>query len=538
MRNVDSRLSAWSRAELETALRQCDARFEGVLTQPLVGVALIQRNGIALRVNHALCDMLRCRAEDIVAHDVLRRCHPDDARHLRDHLRNVTRDGEGETAALECRWIGSNEKVVWSHLTLTRIHDGGSQPGCVLMLMVDVSASHQAQAQLRQFNATLEQRVRERTAEAEHRAAQLRTLASELSAAEFRERRQLAQYLHDHLQQTLVAAKMRLSGITRLLRSKPGHDQIIEVDRLLAQALTESRMLTVELSPPVLDDAGLGPALAWLARQMEQKHKLTVEIDYEGDECAAPQEYRLLLFQVVRELLFNVVKHAEVNAARVAVRCIAGEATEIVVEDEGRGFDPQLLRDAVDPSGFGLMSARERLAATGAELEIQSAPGRGTRVRIYAPSSAVNPSADTSFDAEPGVTASEPNGDDHRDEEHGDATRVLLVDDHQIMRDGLVSLLREVPGVVVVGEACDGREAVYMARHLKPDVIIMDISMPRMNGIEATRVITREHPNIRVIGLSMHEKDDMAAAMRDAGAVAFHTKGGPSDDLVAAVRAS
>lgn len=114
--------------------------------------------------------------------------------------------------------------------------------------------------------------------------------------------------------------------------------------------------------------------------------------------------------------------------------------------------------------------------------------------------------------------------------------RVILADDHKILRDGLANLLREQPDIVLVGEVGDGQAAVDRARELHPDVIVMDITMPRLTGIEATRLIMQEMPDIRVIGLSMHEHADMAAAMHNAGAVKYLTKDGDVEALIRAIR--
>ncbi len=114
--------------------------------------------------------------------------------------------------------------------------------------------------------------------------------------------------------------------------------------------------------------------------------------------------------------------------------------------------------------------------------------------------------------------------------------RVVLADDHRILREGLASLLIEEPDLQVVGQAGDGLEAIELVRSTRPDVVLMDVTMPRLDGIEATRRITAEMPGIAVIGLSMHEEDDMADAMRSAGATAYLSKGGPADTLIAAIR--
>ena len=116
--------------------------------------------------------------------------------------------------------------------------------------------------------------------------------------------------------------------------------------------------------------------------------------------------------------------------------------------------------------------------------------------------------------------------------------RILIADDMALLRSGLSCLLRSTPEFDVVGEAEDGFDAVEKAEALVPDVILMDVSMPKLNGIEATRRIAATHPHIRIIGLSMHDEGYMAKAMDDAGACGYVCKGTSHETLVAAIRAS
>lgn len=112
----------------------------------------------------------------------------------------------------------------------------------------------------------------------------------------------------------------------------------------------------------------------------------------------------------------------------------------------------------------------------------------------------------------------------------------MLADDHRILRHALATVLRDEQDLEVVGEAGDGQEAVELAVRCRPDVILMDVTMPRLSGIEATRQITAACPRVRVIGLSMHEEDGMAAQMRAAGAIAYLTKGGSAEELLDMIR--
>ena len=115
-------------------------------------------------------------------------------------------------------------------------------------------------------------------------------------------------------------------------------------------------------------------------------------------------------------------------------------------------------------------------------------------------------------------------------------TRVLIVDDHQLTRAGLVAILGREPDVVVVGEAGSGREAIDLARALEPDLVLMDIRMPDMDGLDATRRVKELNPRISVLLLSMFEDPDLLVDAVDAGAAGYVLKDSLIDDLLHAVR--
>ena len=384
---------------------------------------------------------------------------------------------------------------------------------------------------LQELNASLETRVSERTAEVERLADQLRGLATELARTEQRERRRLAAVLHDHVQQLLVAAQIQLDLLERA-EPAAGHTSVAGISSIVSEAIAASRSLAVELSPPILHQAGLGPALGWLARQLREHNRFTVHVDGDGDPGPADESMRALLFDSARELLLNAIKHSGVSEARVVLGHTSDGGTILTVEDDGRGFDP-----AEPPSrmgadgGLGLFSIQQRLAYLGGRLEIDSAPGRGAVITLLAPAehnaAALEPTGSADTDATP-YEAGPPGPRDR--------ISVLLADDHEIVRQGLARLLESESDLEVVAEAATGREAVDLARIHRPDVVVMDVNMPVMDGIEATRIIVRELPAITVIALSMHVDAGLAEAMRAAGAHCYLSKGGPSDDLVSAIR--
>ncbi|MCL5278631.1 MAG: response regulator, partial [Planctomycetes bacterium] len=395
----------------------------------------------------------------------------------------------------------------------------------------DDTERKRAEEALRELNTTLESKVAQRTAELQHRARQLQKLTLELSETEDRERRQLAEILHDDLQQQLAAAKFHLS----LLNSRAKHDPsqlavVAQVDQMLMEAIQKSRNLSHELSPAVLYHADFAGALNWLAGQLHAKHGLKVTVDAFGEVNMQSEALKTFLYKSAQELLFNVVKHARVNKARIRIRRL-GRCICLSVSDRGRGFDPQDLRQT---RGFGLLSIRERVELLGGRMKIHSVKGQGTTFHIVVPDGALieNGYPGTVGAGPRARPPSEAEGGGHA----GPPVRVLLADDHEIVREGLRSLLSDEPDVEVVGEAVNGREAVDQAYRLQPDVIIMDVAMPLINGDDATRQIKMHLPQTRVIALSMYEEPDMVEKMHRAGAEGYILKTAPSEELLAAIR--
>jgi DNA-binding NarL/FixJ family response regulator len=359
------------------------------------------------------------------------------------------------------------------------------------------------------------------------RARQLGILASQLVEAEQRERRRLAKVLHDHVQQLLAAAMMRIQ-LAQQEGSNGSSRMLAEVEELVQDAIAAARSLAVDLHPPVLNDGRMLAALEWLARHMQRNHGLIVTVEG-SSESELPAPCRALVFETARELLFNVVKHANVDRARVHLLNNSEEEIEITISDEGSGFDLARLDSGGDPLDHtGLLRIRERLSVLGGRVEIESTPGKGTEVTVHVPTLRSGAPEPSEVERQP-LPVMEPIYANNK-------IRVVLADDHAILREGLASLLQRYTDIEVVGEAEDGQVAIELAHRLHPDVIVMDLSMPRLNGIDATRKIVAELPSVRVVGLSMHEEEYGLSAMRRAGAVECVIKAGPPDDLVTAIR--
>jgi signal transduction histidine kinase len=212
----------------------------------------------------------------------------------------------------------------------------------------------------------------------------LRSLASELSLTEERERRNIATDLHDHIGQSLAISRMKLKALQDLVSSVDLAQPLEDVQELIEEAIDYTRTLMFKLSSPMLYDLGFESAVEWLTEELQKKHGISSS--FKDDESPKPldDEVRTLLFQAVRELLINIAKHAQASKAKVSVRK-NGNNIRIDIKDDGVGFDISKIGPHEDKTGgFGLFNIRERLDYIGGNFEIKSKPGQGTHVKLTA----------------------------------------------------------------------------------------------------------------------------------------------------------
>jgi PAS domain S-box-containing protein len=267
----------------------------------------------------------------------------------------------------EYRIVRSDGTIRWIRDRGFPIFDEAGSAYRIAGIAEDITASKRAEEQLRDYQR------------------QLRSLASEVSLAEERERRRIAAGLHDHVGQNLALARIKSGALRETLSSPEQVAAVDELRELLEHAIRDTRSLHLELSPPVVYELGLEAAVDWLAERFQRQHGIICDVHDDGDTKPIEDDIRVVLFQAVRELLFNVVKHAGVTRASISLRR-RPPYIEAHVEDEGVGFEPSVaMSGRTEGSGFGLFSICERINFLGGQVHVDSSPGKGTRVTIRAP---------------------------------------------------------------------------------------------------------------------------------------------------------
>jgi signal transduction histidine kinase len=242
-----------------------------------------------------------------------------------------------------------------------------------------------ARDRLQSWSLELEARVAERTHEIQRYSQELTTRVLQ---AQEEERKRIARELHDETAQSLSSLLISLDVLEPLIPTtgdeslRAGFDRIRTVAK---RTLDETRALSHALRPTILDDFGLIAAIHWFADEFTQNFKVpvAVEIDPKAPKRLAP-ELELSLFRIVQETLNNSGKYAQASQIHVKLN-FPDHAAQLIVEDDGTGFNPEEVAGPTRQGGLGLYGMRERATLVGAELKIESEPGKGTKVTVVAP---------------------------------------------------------------------------------------------------------------------------------------------------------
>jgi PAS domain S-box-containing protein len=349
-----------------TALRETEKRFRKIFEEAAHGMSLVDMEGHIQDVNPALLKMLGFNKNELVGKSFKALLFPEDA--MRNgRLFQELCAGKSDSYSRECRYRHKDNRVVWGQVTVSLLRTTGGAPQYAVAMVADITHRKKAEEDIRTYQE------------------QLQSLASELSLTEERERHRLATDLHDHIGQALAVSKIKLGMLQKSAASPEQAKPLGEVRELIDQMIQDTRSLTFELSTPVLYELGFEAAVEWFAKHVRSQHGINVEVQQDMAPIPMDDEIKVLLFRSVRELMINIVKHAQARNARVTIRR-EDDGINIAVEDDGVGIknvqrDPRLKSD----SGFGLFSIRERLHYLGGQVQVESEHGRGTKITLIVP---------------------------------------------------------------------------------------------------------------------------------------------------------
>ncbi len=323
------------------------------------------------------------------------------------------------------------------------------------------------------------------------------------------ERQRIARELHDSLGQTLTLLQL---GLDELGQSLPAGEKIRErlaaLKGLARGVGTQVNRLAWEIRPTALDDLGLETAIHHLIETWSERLNLHFDLRLLLNDRPLNPAIETTLYRVLQEAITNIARHA--NATRVAVLL---EATEkeinMIVEDNGCGFFPAEAEPASKRLGF-LRTVRERLSLVSGTLEVELALGQGCTLYIRVPllTQACFPPPTRS-----------------------------VADDHPLILAGVRLLLNDDPEVEIVGEARDGETALQMALELKPAIMVLDLSMPGLNGVEVTRQLRAQSPDGKIVVLTVQEDRSYLRKLIEAGVAGYVLKRSVAEDLRRAIYA-
>ena len=367
----------------------------------------------------------------------------------------------------------------------------------------------------------------------------LRQLSARLLKLQDEERRHIARDLHDITGQKLAAQSMALAQV--LNRRSAGMDEesrrVLEECAVLSKEVgDEIRTLSYLLHPPLLDELGLSSAVTWYAEGYERRTGVKVEVKIPRDLVRLSPDVEVALFRVVQESLANVHRYSDSPRAYVRVKRLSSGEIEVQVGDFGKGMSPAMLNNStksVAPLGVGIQGMQERMRQLGGKLEIASKLNHGTVVTATIP---IRQQQAATL-AESMVTEPTAYGAPDTPAQGNDKARkqILIADDHEMLRRGIRNVLEDRPDWEICAEAVDGRDAVNKVSIFRPDLVILDINMPVLNGLAAVRQILAKRPQTKILIFTVHDSEQTLKEIQAAGAHAYLSKNNAGRDLVRVV---
>ncbi|ALZ61732.1 Transcriptional regulatory protein DegU [Bacillus cereus] len=314
------------------------------------------------------------------------------------------------------------------------------------------------------------------------------------------ERDRLSKDLHDTMGHSYTSIIMGMETLRMELKSKEGEQQLDSLLQLARNSMEEVRLYLHQLDLSQ-ESLPLATTLQQLTEEFKKHAKVNVRTRIIGEEYIVSKQSKMILYRSLQESLTNAVRH--------------GHSTEIIVSLH---FEPQQIRLDVQDNGcgveewkdgFGLTAMKERVSQSQGRVIVYSKKGEGTLISCVLPKQV---------------------------QWANEQIRLCIVDDHSFIRESLHTILGGLEDLQVVGMAEDGERALELCERLKPDVVLMDLEMPNLDGIHATKMIKKKWPDIRVLILSTFQNTERAKEIIRNGADGYVLKSIDSRELAESIR--
>ena len=352
--------AAIHRQRIESSLRESEEKYRTLVEGTNQPIIIASHDGIVHFSNGFAAAALGLTPEQMVGRSIwslFPREHAD------AHMRAIRRALDTGRQVISTHRSVVGGRPGWFEARIQPLAESWNEQRAAIVVISDISERKEAERRILEYQS------------------RLRSLSSELALAEQRERRRIASELHDRIGQSLAMARIKLGGVQR-----DDADAVLdEVRALLDQSIQDTRTLTFELSPPILHELGLEPALEWLLERFAARHGFSTSFHGDGLPVDLPGDVLGLVFQTVQELLVNVAKHARARTVDITLDR-GDDVLRLEVTDDGIGTTPaRAPRTGRSPQGFGLFSIRERIEHLGGSFTIDSQPGKGTRAQLRVP---------------------------------------------------------------------------------------------------------------------------------------------------------
>ncbi len=468
------------RKRIEKDTKKAQQRFQAIFEKSPLGIALINsQTGEFLDINPMYALIVGRTFDELININLAKLIHPKDLEAYFQHIADIE-NHKINNIKLTTRILHPNGSTIWVDMSIVLFENKENPHNSYLCMMEDISEHKQV-------------------------VDNLHELTEHLQNVKDEERALIGREVHDVLGGALTVLRKDLDWLSKKVTANPMRDRIRSLYELTGEAIETTQRISTNLRPIILDNLGLYGAIEKVIREFEKC--TNIQCHFVSSVLNAPQldkSREAHFFMIIKEALENITRHAQATVVEVELNEANNEIL-ISVKDNGIGVTKEQL---LNPRSFGVAGMNERAKQLGGQLAIHGTPSQGTTITLQAPINCLQNNA---------------------------VIRVLIADDHALFRDGLKRIFSETSDLVVAAEADNGRDVLSKISECEWDILLLDINMPDMNGLEVLERMSSKQ-TCRTLILSMYPEDEYASRAIRSGAAGCLTKDSPTDLLISVIR--